>query len=607
MRDEVKKLLPLTTEQARKKKVDDWKVRRVLRLTQARQQAKHAACHIRIDFWNEVDRIADEMRKINAEKRRIEDELQAKRRAAEEAKIAEERQRLIEQEKAEEELRELKKRQAEVYAQRTRSRFNKALQEEQRRRATALKNEEQVKEDVVKSREMEAQKYRIRTAYHKEAYLPVVKEVSFARRDSMIPRDNVPEPTAGVLQPIADGSSMVSSISNIQSTLDNSENSESNEKYRSVPNVRVLRPRAYRGKENIPPGERAGNGMSKGTTERRKKGKGPLVPVSESNNSQENVDAENISVNQESTLGSVHSLGPKSRMVPVDVQTCPAASPPSLASVKQRQMTAMSSLDEFSLRAKSVGTSLNSSDDSIRSQDSEVLRSILQNPATQFSPPKQPRNPLRLRNSQSDGPPRLFSGKFSTDNLPADSASQATHRSADSNFPASEVDPAPRKRQPFRSLGNIQSPTATGDKVLKKKAPAQPVDLLEDLQEVMRALEILDANVAGSHADSFTMSVSSGPLSTPESKMIESDESWISQQTLSNESSFRNYSHLTSIETGSLFTILSTIHGESTLETGPLDQWSFRSRLNSSTLSSGNLSEFSTGNIHDFLPCHVST
>lgn len=87
MCDEVKKLLPLTTEQARKKKVDDWKVRRVLRLTQARLQAKHAACHVRVDFWNEVDRIADEMGKINAEKRRIEDELQAKRRAAEEAKV----------------------------------------------------------------------------------------------------------------------------------------------------------------------------------------------------------------------------------------------------------------------------------------------------------------------------------------------------------------------------------------------------------------------------------------------------------------------------------------------------------------------------------------
>ena len=83
-------------------------------------------------------------------------------------------------------------------------------------------------------------------------------------------------------------------------------------------------------------------------------------------------------------------------------------------------------------------------------------------------------------------------------------------------------------------MGNIQSPTATGDKVLKKKPPQQPVDLLEDLQEVMRALEILDANVGGSHADSFTMSVSSGPLSTPELRMIESDESWISHQTLSN-------------------------------------------------------------------------
>ena len=88
MRNEVKTLVPLTSEQARKRKVDDWKVRRVLRLTQARQQAKHAACHVRIDFWNEVDRIAVEMGRINAEKRRIEDELEAKRRAAEEARVS---------------------------------------------------------------------------------------------------------------------------------------------------------------------------------------------------------------------------------------------------------------------------------------------------------------------------------------------------------------------------------------------------------------------------------------------------------------------------------------------------------------------------------------
>ena len=77
-----------TVEQIHQEKEHDWRTRRVMRLIQARDQANQMACNLRVQFWSEVGCIAEDMTREEAERRRIEEDLEKKQRAREALKVS---------------------------------------------------------------------------------------------------------------------------------------------------------------------------------------------------------------------------------------------------------------------------------------------------------------------------------------------------------------------------------------------------------------------------------------------------------------------------------------------------------------------------------------
>jgi hypothetical protein len=170
--------------------------------------------------------------------------------------------------------------------------------------------------------------------------------------------------------------------------------------------------------------------------------------------------------------------------------------------------------------------------------------------------------PLATRGGNIAGPPATRGGNIA--------GPPATRGRSIAGPPVENVD-----NQPLR--GRVTPRPPVGSTLVEPPGVSNPAILLEDLDEVMRALELLEANILPVELDSFTLSVSSGPLSTLEVGGLDSDESWISHQTLSSETSFQgNSHHHTTLESGTLFTSMSCSSrgadsADVTMETGPMD------------------------------------
>lgn len=136
------------------------------------------------------------------------------------------------------------------------------------------------------------------------------------------------------------------------------------------------------------------------------------------------------------------------------------------------------------------------------------------------------------------------------------------------------------QRRPLRPLQNVERfSTGSPDQPIRK----QPVDVLNDLQEVMDALNMLDENLAGIPGNCLSISINGGALSLSNIKSGELDDSWLSHQTLSN-SSFLG-SNLTA-SSGTLFNSFSMMSSES----GMLE-WSLPPQENLSIISEGNFGD----------------
>ncbi|OWA50607.1 hypothetical protein BV898_15118 [Hypsibius exemplaris] len=568
---------PRTLEQKRQEKLGNWNVRRLLRLTQARDQAKQAACNLRVDFWEEVNYIAQEMTRAEVERRRIEAELKRKREAAEERKRQEELRVMEEQIKVEEELREEKRRKADQYAGRARERFNVALKREKQRRAEEQQDDS--RETLKQTRKLQQQEARSRATEIRQAAIPQIAMIPLVRRDSMIPREVVPKPTllppenvenSGLLAPMSVGGRLTPmGVTGEDVQMEPGE-----------PSVRpgpVLRPRPLKSKENVPP--------KKEITKRSKKSSvtssSILVAENQSLESTMTVDVFSETVDWSGSVvelgqghGSVVDFG-KENMVPVHPAFAPwSYSTRSVVSLGRQRMEPIPSAPTTPPSTKSVATSVQSSfessspppstsDDSNRTGDSDALRSIHHNPAIQLSPPKHPPVPRR----------------------PVTAATTTRQSVLSPHEPVRDVlSPRSRKRT---SLSRVDHniPSNLPPNVITSPRPAAGVEnpaalLLHDLREVLDALELLDIRLAGSGRCSLEVgtsesdSFSTGPLSSVEDGPIAGssfDEggSWLAQQTLSTESSFQ-LSGLT-MESGSLFGSMFSSANASGMESGPVD------------------------------------
>lgn len=123
---------------------------------------------------------------------------------------------------------------------------------------------------------------------------------------------------------------------------------------------------------------------------------------------------------------------------------------------------------------------------------------------------------------------------------------------------------------------------------VRPKNDSVAVDVVQELQDVLNVLKVLDTNTTTPVSDSF-LTCSSGLLSTPGNGRNNGDvdDSWLSQQTLSQNSSFQ-CSNMT-YSSGSLFTSFSLL-SEKTLDTGMMD-WSNADVENLSVISEGELED----------------
>ncbi|XP_055337226.1 calponin homology domain-containing protein DDB_G0272472-like [Paramacrobiotus metropolitanus] len=191
---------PLSSDQVQQAKTKDWKVRRVLRLVQSRQQANKFAGCMRERFWKETNLIIQALEAARAEELEVLQELNRRRLEAEQQKRENERLQAIEKEEREETLRADRKRIAEFYDERAKERQEKALQEERRRRQLAQEQRNEIPARVRDNRRMEDQLAFIRREHYRQSKLPVqTEEIPTVTREALQPRNGIPQPTPFVM------------------------------------------------------------------------------------------------------------------------------------------------------------------------------------------------------------------------------------------------------------------------------------------------------------------------------------------------------------------------------------------------------------------------